>query len=67
MYRTPYNQLANVKVQEDIKKLSEEIAEEKKSENVDRHKILRLEEQKLIQGLFSNELGSSYGKYRNPW
>lgn len=67
MYRTPYNQLANVKVQEDIKKLSEEIAEEKKSENIDRHKILRLEEQKLIQGLFSNELGSSYGKYRNPW
>lgn len=67
MYRTPYNQLANVKVQEDIKKLSEEIKEEKKSDNVDRHKILRLEEQKLIQGLFSNELGASYGKYRNPW
>lgn len=67
MYRTPYNQLANAKVQEDIKKLSEEINKEKHSPNADKHKILRMEEQKLIQGLFSNELGSAYGKYRCPW
>jgi hypothetical protein len=67
MYKTPYNNLANAKVMEDIEKLSDEIAEEKKKPNADRHKILRLEEQKLIQGLFSNELGSSYGKYRSPW
>lgn len=67
MYKNPYNQLANAKVQEDIKKISDEIKKEKENPNYDWHKILRLEEQKLIQGLFSNDLGSSYGKYRNPW
>lgn len=67
MFKNPYNQLANAKVMEDIEKLCDKIDEEKKKPDADKHKILRLEEQKLIQGLFSNELGSSYGKYRSPW
>ena len=67
MYKTPYNQLANAKVQEDIKKLQEEIDKEKSNPKADKYKILKMEEQKLIQGLFSNELGSLYGKYRSPW
>jgi len=67
MYRTPYNQLASAKVQEDIKKLNDEIDKEREKPNADKHKIMRMEEQKLIQGLFSNELGSSYSKFRSPW
>lgn len=67
MYKTPYNQLANAKVQEDIKKINEEISKEKENPEADKHKIMRLEEQKLIQGLFSNELGNSYSKFRSPW
>ena len=67
MYREPYNKLANAKVQEDIKKLEEEIAKERENPEADKHKIMRLEEQKLIQGMFSNELGSSYSKFRSPW
>ena len=67
MFKNPYNQLANAKVMEDIEKICDKIDEEKQKPDADKHKILRLEEQKLIQGLFSNELGSSYGKYRSPW
>ena len=67
MFKEPYNQLANAKVMEDIEKICDKIDEEKQKPDADTHKILRLEEQKLIQGLFSNELGSSYGKYRSPW
>ena len=67
MYKNPYNQLVNVKVQEDIKELNKKIEEEEKNPESNKHKILRLEEQKLIQGLFSNDLGSFYGKYRSPW
>ena len=67
MYKIPYNQLANAKVQEDIKKLNEKIDEERKKPDADAHKIMRMEEQKLIQGLFSNDLGSSYSKFRSPW
>lgn len=67
MFKEPYNKLANAKVQEDIEKLNEQIENERKSPDVDVHKIMRLQEQKLVQGLFSNELGSSYSKFRSPW
>lgn len=63
----PYNNLYNLKVKEEIDKLNKKIEEEKSQETVDKHKILRLEEQKLMRGLFSNEFGGSYGKYRSPW
>lgn len=67
MYKIPYNQLASAKVQEDIKNLNKKIAEEREKPDADAHKIMRMEEQKLIQGLFSNELGNSYSKFRSPW
>lgn len=67
MYREPYNKLANAKVQEDIEKLNEKIEEERNKPDADAHKIMRMQEQKLIQGLFSNELGSAYSKFRSPW
>ena len=67
MYKIHYNQLDNAKVQEDIKKLDDKIAEEREKPDADKHKIMRLQEQKLIQGLFSNELGNSYSKFRSPW
>lgn len=67
MYKDPFNSIINTKVKRDIEKIDEKISEERRSSNSDRHKILRLKEQKLIQGLYSNELGSTFGKYRSPW
>jgi len=66
MYRDPYIK-PSAKFQNDIKNINKEIEEEIKKENTDKHKIMRLEEQKLIQALFSNEIGSTYTKYSSPW
>lgn len=64
----PFNSFYNLKTSERIKELEKQIKEEKNQPMVDMHKIYRLEEQKLIEGMFSNDqLGSTYGKYRNPW
>jgi len=62
MYHDPYNSIINTKLKRDIEAISEKIKKED-----DKYKIAKLEEQKLIQGMFSNELGHSYGKYRSPW
>ena len=62
MYHDPYNSIINTKLKRDIEAISEKIKKED-----DKYKIAKLEEQKLIQGMFSNELGYSYGKYRSPW
>lgn len=67
MYRDPYNCKINTHVKVDIENLDEMICDEMKSPNRDRHKILRMKEQKTIQGLYNNELGYMYGKYRSPW
>lgn len=66
MYREPYIK-PNAKYQHDIEKINKEIKEELNKENADKHRIMRLEEQKLIEALFSNEIGSSYAKYSSPW
>lgn len=66
MYKEPYIKPSG-KFQEDIKNINKKIEEEKNKENTDKHKIMRLEEQKLIQALFSNELGNAYTKYSSPW
>jgi polyphosphate kinase len=51
-----------------IKSIDNEITEEKQGINPDIRRLNRLEEQKLIEGLFSDSsIGSMYGKYRNPW
>ena len=63
----PYNNIYSMKTHENIKKLCNEIKEEKQNISPDTNKINRLEEQKLIEGLFSfDQLGQAYGKYRNP-
>lgn len=49
---------------EEIDKINQKINEEKQKENVDTHKIMRLNEQKLIQSMFSNSL---LKKYQSPW
>lgn len=59
------NGVINTKLKEDIEKLRNEISEEKKKEKPDIHRIYRLEEQKLIQGLFNGDY--NYSRFRSPW
>lgn len=66
MYRSPYDDFASGKAREEIKKIDSEIDKEKKNTNPDRHRMLRLEEQKLLQEMFCNEYGV-YNKFRSPW
>ena len=64
----PFNSFYSLKTSERIKEIENQIKEEKNQPIVDKHKIYRLEEQKLVEGMFSNDqLGSTYGKYRKPW
>ena len=57
-----------MKTHENIERLKKEIEEEKNSFQPDMHKIYRLEEQKIMEGMFStDQIGQAYGKYRNPW
>lgn len=65
MYKTPYIKPERT-VQETIKNINKEIEEEKRNPEADKHRILKLEEQKLIAGLFQNDFGI-YSKYKNPW
>ena len=62
MYREPYNKLANAKVQEDIEKLNENIEEERNKPDADMHKIMRMQEQKLIQGLSPQHTSAAFKK-----
>lgn len=64
----PYNNLYNMKTHDRIECLTKEIEEEKSNVQPDMHKIYRMEEQKIIEGMFSfDQIGTMYGKYRNPW
>ena len=64
----PFNSFYSLKTSERIKEIENQIKEEKNQPIVDKHKIYRLEEQKLVEGMFSNDqLGSTYSKYRKPW
>ena len=64
----PFNSFYSLTTSEMIKEIENQIKEEKNQPIVDKHKIYRLEEQKLVDGMFSNDqLGSTYGKYRKPW
>ena len=59
----PFNSFYNLKTSERIKEIENQIKEEKNQPIVDKHKIYRLEEQKLVEGMFSNDqLGSTYEK-----
>jgi len=51
-----------------VEKLDKEIDEQLHSEKPDIHRVYRLEEEKLIQGMFNQALlGGSYARYRSPW
>lgn len=67
MYSSLYDEDTLRLFKQNVKKLNEKIDEERKKDKVDNHKIMRLEEQKLMNLLFSNNLGSSYSKFRSPW
>lgn len=67
MYSSLYNEESERQFRENVKKLNEKIEEERKKDKIDEHKIMRLEEQKLMNQLFSNNLGSPFLKFRSPW
>lgn len=67
MFVCPYRTMADATAQEKLKAINKQINEEKQKPEVDWHKIMRLEEEKLLQGMFQNGIGSPYSKYRNPW
>jgi hypothetical protein len=53
---------------ESLEAIKRQINEEISKPDADGHKIDRLQEQMLIQGMFSNNMNDmSYGKYRSPW
>ena len=64
----PFNNQYNMQTHERIVGIDKEINEEKCKPTRDQHRINRLQEQKLIEGLFStDQIGSMYGKYHTPW
>ena len=63
-----WKDLANKKVRDDIEAIDEKITEEENKPNADRHRILRLKEQKLVNGLFNPQMwGTTYTKWQLPW
>ena len=67
MFKEPITNFINEDVKEKVEGIDEKIEEELKKPDVDKHKILKMEEEKLLQGLFLNELASPFTKYRAPW
>lgn len=56
------------KVRQNINDLDKKIKEEKQNLEADRHKILRMEEQKLITGMFDPQMWGGMGsKFQLPW
>ena len=49
-----------------VEKIDNEISEEKQKEKVDNLKILKLQEMKIMQDMFSNVFGTQ-NKYTTPW
>ena len=67
MYRNPYDSPVTMQARKNIEDINKQINEELDKEDSDKHKIMRLEEQKLIQNLFYGGVGSIYAKYCSPW
>lgn len=67
MYKEPYNSRISLRMSNEIKETNKLIEEEKKKGEVDKHKIMRLYEQRLMQGAMLNQFDGVYGKYQNPW
>lgn len=54
-------------VRPELESLSTRIQEESKAEKPDTHKIMRLEEAKLMHGMLCSEIFGSHNKYRSPF
>ena len=67
MFKEPITNFINEDVKEKVEDIDKKIEEELKKPDTNRHKILKMEEEKLLQGLFLNELASPFTKYRAPW
>ena len=59
--------MINYNLKREVEKLNKAIDEEKKSQKPDNHKIMRLRESILMNGLFSEHNNGVYGKYKQPW
>jgi hypothetical protein len=67
MFREKYPLVIDSRIKNNIEKLDKEIQEGNENGTMTQHKLYRLEEAKLLQGLF-NPFGASFnGKYQNPW
>lgn len=55
-------------VRKEIKKADDEIKKEMEKPNPDKHRILRLQEQKLLQGMFSGgPMTGVFGRFKQPY
>lgn len=52
MYRDPYRLVLNKEKRDGVEKLNKKIGEEKGKQKIDYYRILKLEEQKSMFGLF---------------
>lgn len=64
--RSIFAKVGTTKSQEEVDELEKKIQEEKVKENPDKIKILKMEEAKIYQNLFSNVFGGQC-RFRNPW
>ena len=62
-----YNYITEQIARETAEEVDRKIREEKAKEHSDAHKIMRLEEQKLMGGMFSDSFIGRYSKYCSPW
>ena len=57
-----------ISVRKEIEKANDEIKKEMKKTSHDRHRILRLKEQKLLQGMFSGgPMTGAFEKFKQPY
>jgi len=61
-----FAKIAHTKSKEEVEEIEKKISEEKEKENSDKIKILKMEEAKIYQNLFSNVFGGQ-ARFRNPW
>ena len=66
MYKDPYNNRINMRVKQDIEKLNKEI-KEKTEKGGDKRSLMKLYEERALQGGSLGMLDGVYGKYQSPW
>ena len=66
MYKDPYNNRINMRVKQDIEKLNKEI-KEKTEKGSDKRSLMKLYEERALQGGSLGMFDGVYGKYQSPW